>query len=251
MLRHRVIPLVLLDGYAVVKTIRFDIRRNLGNPIVIARIYNARNVDELILLDIDASKQNRKIDLHTVQAVAQECFMPLTVGGGLRTIDDISETLKAGADKVALNSILLEDGNFLGKAISVFGSQCIVASIDIIKSEKGAYELYSHSARQVRISLDECLERLADIRVGEVLVNSVDRDGAMNGYDIILISHVSSVVRHIPIIAAGGAGCPEDCAKAIQAGASAAAAASIYHFSSITPRICKEAMYEEGIAVRL
>jgi cyclase len=250
-LRHRVIPLVLLDGYSVVKTIRFDIRRNQGNPIVIARIYNLRNVDELILLDIDASKQKRKIDLHTVTAVAQECFMPLTVGGGLRTITDISITLKAGADKVALNTVLFEDAHFFKEAVSVFGSQCIVASIDIKKNERGEYSLFSHSGRKVTITLDECLNILMEAKVGEILLNSVDLDGVMSGYDLNLIGRITSITKTIPIIAAGGAGTPQDCAKAIKAGSSAAAAASIFHFTSITPRICKEAMHQEGILVRL
>ena len=251
MLRHRVIPLVLLDGYAVVKTIQFDVRRNLGNPIVVAKVYNSRNVDELILLDIDASKQNRKIDLHTVAAVAEECFMPLTVGGGLRTIEDISLTLKAGADKIALNTMLFEDELFFHKAVSVFGSQCIVASIDVVRNEKGDYRLYSHAGRDVKLPLDECLTILQKAKVGEILMNSVDLDGRMSGYDMELIGRVFSKVRNIPIIAAGGAGTPLDCARAIKAGASAVAAASMYHFTSITPRICKEAMNEEGIAVRL
>jgi imidazole glycerol-phosphate synthase subunit HisF len=250
-LRYRVIPLVLLDGYAVVKSIRFDIRRNLGNPIVVARIYNSRNVDELILLDIDASKQNRKIDLHTVTAVAQECFMPLTVGGGLRSIEDISLTLKAGADKVALNTMLFDGIHFFKEAVSVFGSQCIVASLDITKSEQGTFEIYSHCGRKAQITLDDCLDILAEAEVGEILLNSVDLDGVMIGYDLDLIAHVSSIIKRIPIVAAGGAGCPHDCAKAVKAGASAVAAASIFHFTSITPRICKEEMAKEGIPVRI
>jgi cyclase len=250
-LRHRVIPLVLLDGYAVVKTIRFDIRRNQGNPIVVARIYNSRNVDELILLDIDASKQNRKIDLHTVAAVAHECFMPMTVGGGLKTIDDISHTLKAGADKVALNTMLFDDALFFKSAVSVFGSQCIVASIDIKKDENGEYTLYSHSGRNVGITLDECLNILIDAKVGEILLNNVDLDGMMGGYDLDLIRHIAAIVKNIPIIAAGGAGHPSDCARAVKAGSSAVAAASIFHFTSITPRVCKEAMDQEGLLVRI
>ena len=137
LLRVRVIPIVLLDGYSVLKTIKFDIKRNLGNPIVISRIYNSRNVDELMLLDIDASKENREIDLHTVDAVTSQCFMPLTVGGGLKTIEDITKTLKAGADKVALNTVIFEKPEFLKKAVEVFGSQCIVGSIDIKKNNKG------------------------------------------------------------------------------------------------------------------
>lgn len=250
MLRYRVIPLVLLDGYSVVKTIRFDIRRNQGNPVVVSRIYNSRNVDELILLDIDASKENRGIDLHTVDAVASECFMPLTVGGGLRTCDDISNALKAGADKVSLNTIIFEKPEFLKEAVSVFGSQCIVTSIDIKNNEVGEWELFSHSDREVNMTLDEVLDLLNESEVGEILVNSVDLDGMMSGYDLDLIKHTSSKTN-IPIIAAGGASSPHDCTLAVQAGTSAVSIASIFHFTSHTPRTCKEDMFKHNIPVRL
>jgi len=250
MLRHRVIPLVLLDGYSVVKTIRFDIRRNLGNPITVAKVYNARNVDELILLDIDASKQGRGIDLHTVEAVAAECFMPLTVGGGIKTCDEISRVLKAGADKVSLNTVLFDDPDFFVKAVSVFGSQCIVASIDIKKDASGRRCLYSHCGRGVSVSVDEAVSFLTRSRVGEILVNSVDLDGVMGGYDLNLIRDISRIAN-LPVIAAGGASSPGDCSHAIKAGASAAAAASIFHFTGVTPRMCKEDMRANGIPVRL
>lgn len=250
MLRYRVIPLVLLDGYSVLKTIQFDIRRNQGNPIVISRIYNSRNVDELMLLDIDASKENREIDLHTVDAVASECFMPLTVGGGLRTCEDISKTLKAGADKVSLNSIIFEKPDFLKEAVSVFGSQCIVASIDIKKDEKGRWMIVSHSNKKVCFTLNEMINHLNKSKVGEILVNSVDLDGMMTGYDLELIKYVSSKTN-IPVIAAGGASCPHDCTLAVQAGASAVSAASIFHFTSYTPLNCKEDMAKNDIPVRL
>jgi len=250
MLRHRVIPLVLLDGYSVVKTIQFNVRRNLGNPITVAKVYDARNVDELILLDIDASKEHRGIDLHTVEAVASECFMPLTVGGGINTCDDISKTLKAGADKVALNTVLFEKPDFFKEAVSVFGSQCIVASIDIKKGPSGEYILYSHSGKNINFSLPECLKFLMGSRVGEILLNNVDADGVMGGYDLRLIGYVSKLTN-IPLIAAGGAGSPGDCGLAVKAGASAVAAASIFHFTSITPRECKENMKVLNIPVRL
>lgn len=250
MLKHRVIPIVLLDGYSVVKTIKFDIRRNLGNPIVVSRIYNGRNVDELILLDIDASKENREIDLHTVEAVSSHCFMPLTVGGGLKTCDDISKTLEAGADKVALNSVIFENTGIVKKAVSVFGSQCIVGSVDVNKDSTGKYILYSHSGKNVIFSLDEIIQFLMDSGVGEMLLNNVDLDGAMGGCDLKLVEHVSSITN-IPLIVAGGISCPSDCTNAIRAGASAVAAASIFHFTSHTPQTCKENMLKAGIPVRL
>lgn len=250
MLRHRVIPIVLLDGYSVVKTIRFDIRRNLGNPIVVSRVYNSRNVDELILLDIDASKENREIDLHTVEAVAAECFMPLTVGGGLKTCRDIERTLKAGADKVSLNTVFFTQPEFLKEAVNHFGSQCIVASLDVKKDKDQAYVLYSHARQPVCMSFQEALTFLGESRVGEILVNSVDLDGTMSGYDEDLVRYVCARVP-IPVIIAGGAAGPEDCAKVIKAGASAAAAASIFHFTSITPRTCKEGISKAGLPVRM
>lgn len=250
MLRYRVIPLVLLDGYSVVKTIKFDVRRNQGNPIVVSRIYNNRNVDELILLDIDASKENRGIDLHTIEAVSSECFMPLTVGGGLKTCEEISRTLKAGADKISLNSVIFDNPQFLKEAVAVFGSQCIVASIDIKKDSRQRYTLYSHSGRNGALDLDQMLKFLIESKVGEILLNNVDLDGTMQYYDLELIKYVSSLTS-IPLIVAGGAAGPHDCSLAIKAGASAVSAASIFHFTNYTPRDCKEDMFREGIPVRL
>ena len=251
MLRHRIIPLVLLDGYSVVKTIRFDIRRNLGNPIVVSRVYNSRNVDELILLDIDASKENRKIDLMTVQAVAKECYMPLTVGGGLRTRKDIESVLKVGADKVALNTVFFENPSLIKEAVSVFGSQCIVASLDVKKDNNGNWQLFSHAKKSININFEKALNLLDEAMVGEILINSVDLDGTLKGFDQALIDYVCLKVKNIPIIAAGGASSEKDCVEIIQHGASAAAAASIFHFSSITPMSCKQAMAAAGLPVRL
>jgi len=249
MLRHRVIPMVLLDGYSVVKTIKFDVRRNLGNPITVARIYNTRDVDELILLDIDAAKEQRRIDLVTVEDITRECFMPLTVGGGLRTCEDIAEALAHGADKVAINTIFLEDPSVARESARVFGSQCIVVSLDVTCDSDGRYILHSHSGGRVRRSFDEAIALCNECEVGEILVNSVDRDGVMTGYDIALIDYAARRTS-IPIIAAGGAGKPEDCAMIVKAGASAAAAASMFHFTSITPRTCRDAMRDAGIPVR-
>ena len=250
MLRTRVIPIVLLNSdYSVIKTIQFNIRRNLGNPIVVSRIYDTRNVDELILLDIDASKENRDIDVYTVEAISSECFMPLTIGGGLRTCDDIERTLKAGADKVSLNSVIFERPEFLKEAVSVFGSQCIVASIDVKKDEGGRYTIFSHSNRKVKYSFEEYLKLVIGYGVGEILLNSVDCDGIMKGYDLELINCTSSMTN-IPVIVAGGASGSEDCVKAIKSGASAVAAASIFHFTQCTPEICKQSLAHAGIPVR-
>lgn len=249
MLCHRVIPIVLLDGYSVLKTIEFDVRRNLGNPITIARIYNSRKVDELILLDIDVSKEKRSIDLHTVTEVAKECFMPLTIGGGIRDCNDISAILEVGADKVSINSGFLEELDFIKEAVNVFGSQCIVISLDIKKNQQNEFQIFSHAGIKHHISLYEALRKIEECKVGEILLNNVDLDGKMTGYDLEIIKMVSSKIN-IPIIAAGGAGKPEDFAEAVKAGASAASGASIFHFTSFTPNDCKESMAKAGIEVR-
>ncbi len=151
----------------------------------------------------------------------------------------------------SLNSVIFENKRLLKESVSVFGSQCIVASIDIKKNNKDEYVLYSHSGRRVKYSLNECLDLLIESNIGEILINNVDLDGMMSGYDLNLIKHVTSLTKVIPIIAAGGASGPSDCCNAIKAGASAVAAASIFHFTSITPRICKEEMFKAGIPVRL
>ena len=249
MLCHRVIPIVLLDGYSVLKTIEFDIRRNLGNPITIAKIYNSRKVDELILLDIDASKEKRSIDLHTVTEVAKECFMPLTVGGGIRDCNDITAILEAGADKVSINSSFLEGLDFIKEAVNVFGSQCIVISLDIKKDQQNEFQIFSHVGIKHQISLCKALKRIEECKAGEILLNNVDLDGKMTGYDLEIIKIVSLKIN-IPIRAAGGASKPEDFGRAVRAGASASSGSSIFHFTSFTPNDCKDAMAKAGIEVR-
>jgi len=249
MLKVRIIPVVLLQGYSVVKTIRFQERRNLGNPITVARIYNTRNVDELVLLDIDAAKKNTKIDSFTVEDVASECFMPLTVGGGLRTISDISEVLARGADKVAINTQACLEGNFIERASAVFGAQCIVVSIDVVKIGD-VYKVYSHS-NGTATDLDPVgwAKKAESLGAGEILLNSVDRDGMMDGCDTLLVSSICKAVE-IPVIAVGGVSGPEDAVSAVEAGANAIGAASIFHFTSHTPELLKQALHRHGHPVR-
>ena len=249
MLKHRIIPIVLLDGYSVVKTINFDTRRNLGNPIAVARIYNSRNVDELVLLDIDASKYGEKIDEFTIENVASECFMPLAVGGGLRNCDDISRVLSRGADKVVINSIALENPGFITEASNRFGAQCIVVSIDVKRNENGDNEIFSHSGKTVGFALLDWVKEVEELGAGEIILNAVDHDGCMKGCDLELIKSVSSCVT-IPVVAVGGVEEPTDAVKMIQSGAAAVAAASVFHFTSITPNDLKEEMFKAGLPVR-
>ena len=241
--------MVLLDGYSVVKTLQFDVRRNLGNPIVVARIYNSRNVDELLLLDIDAAKENRTIDYFTIEDVASECFMPLTVGGGLTNCDHIEKALKKGADKVVLNTEALRNPDLIKESASIFGSQCIVVSVDI-KKDGDSYNLYSHSGVDTgSLDLLEWCKEVESLGAGELFINSVDLDGKMTGYNYDLVKMISEAVG-IPIIACGGASKPGDCTKVIKSGASAAAAASMFHFTDYTPENCRENMRTAGIPAR-
>lgn len=251
MLRHRITPIVLLDGYSVLKTIQFDVRRNLGNPITVARIYDARNVDELILLDIDASRENRCIDMMTIEDVASECFMPLCVGGGLKTIADIAGALARGADKVSINSAALADPSLIAASSRMFGSQCIVVSIDVKRDSAGVPRLHSYVPAAAEFGVVEWCRRAEDLGCGEILLNSVDRDGTMTGYDLELIRQVTAAVK-VPVIAAGGAGTTQHFVEAIRDGeASAAAAASVFHFTNITPQEVKNRLAEHGLPVRL
>ncbi len=237
MLRHRVIPVVLLDGYSVLKTIGFDVRRNLGNPITVAKIYNSRNVDELIILDIDASKENRHIDYFTIQDVASECFMPLSVGGGLKSCQEIEKALKSGADKVILNTNALKTPHLIKEASKNFGSQCIVISVDV-KISKNQYQIYSHAGLITDKKFLAWIVEVEQLGAGELFLNNVDLDGKMTGYDSELVKLVSGKIN-IPLISCGGAGKPSDCTEIVKSGASAAAAASIFHFTDFTPEHCR------------
>ncbi len=248
MLKHRVIPVVLIDGFSVLKTIEFKTRRNLGSPVTVARTYNTRNVDELVLLDIDASKNKRSIDKFTIMDIASELFMPLTAGGGISSVEDIQTALSMGADKVAINSAALKGPKLITEGARVFGSQCIVVSIDVIKKE-GQYSIYSHSGIETRVDPFEWIREVEALGAGEILLNSVSEDGKMEGIDSDLFMRATKLAK-IPIIGCGGVATPEDCAKMILSGTSAVAASSIFHFTGHTPNDCKKAMREAGLPVR-
>lgn len=250
MLRHRVIPIVLIDSFSVLKSIRFGTRRNLGSPITIAKTYNSRNVDELILLDIDASKTGSSIDPFIIRDIADELFMPLTVGGGIRSEVDIEKALKMGADKVSVNTMALNNRDLIPKMIKTFGSQCIVASVDVKKKDQKNYLVHSHTGSCENLDLLDWCRYLNDEGVGEILLNNVDLDGTMSGVDAELIDFVSSSVK-APLIYAGGVGKPNDCVTAIMAGASAIGISSLFHFTNYTPNDCKEIMNINGLPVRL
>ena len=248
MLKHRVIPCVLLKDWQLVKSIHFDSFRTIGHPTSTARIYNARNVDELIVLDIDASLNNEEINTEIITDIADECFMPLTIGGGINTIEDIYKVLNAGADKIAINSKALEDVEFIKKASLIFGSQCIVCSIDV-KNIDGSYKVFTKSKGVLDIDPLKLAIKYQEYGAGEILLTSVNNEGSTNGYDIELIKLFKDKLE-IPIILNGGMGKPEDAAEAIQNGADAVAAAYIFHFSQYTPNDIKQSLHKQNIPVR-
>lgn len=250
-MKSRVIPVVLYDGRVVVKSIKFARHRNVGHPVNVARVYNAREVDELIFLDISATVENRPPNFELLQDVADECFMPLTIGGGIKSLDDIRLSLLAGADKVCINSAAFSSPSLIASAASKFGSQCIVVGVDVLKSEEGRYRIYKHSDKTMaKEDPFDFVRSLVELGAGEIYLNSVDNDGMMDGFDEDLIARVCESVS-VPVIVAGGAGKLDDFAIAIKCGASAVGAASIFHFTEATPLEAKRYMFGAGIATRL
>jgi len=248
MLKHRIIPCVLLKDWQLVKSIGFKSFRTIGHPTSTARIYNARNVDELIVLDIDASLEDEEINTEIIRDIADECFMPLTIGGGIKSINDIYTVLNAGADKIAINTKALEDLDFIRKASYLFGSQCIVCSIDVQKIDS-VYKVYNKSKGILDLNPLDLAKDYQAHGAGEILLTSVDYEGSTLGYDIELIQLFKDELE-IPIILNGGMGKPKDAVEAIQNGADAVAAAYIFHFSQFTPDDIKNTLYENDIAVR-
>lgn len=229
--KTRVIPVLLLKNWGIEKSIRFREFVYIGSPINAVRVFNGRNVDELVLLDIIATKENRLPPAEFVSQIAEEACMPLTVGGGLKSVADISAMLRAGADRVVLNSHAFGHPELIREAADVFGSQCIVVSIDAKRKPDGTYEVFSHGAT-VPTGLDPRAHALAmqDAGAGEILLTSIDRDGTMEGYDLELIRSVADSLT-IPLIACGGAGSVEHLAQAVNQGhASAVAAGAFFLF---------------------
>ncbi len=227
----RVIPVLLLKNEGLVKTVQFKDPKYLGDPLNAVRIFNEKEVDELIFLDILSTPENRPIPLGFLKEVAEECFMPLAYGGGIKTLEDIRAVLKIGIEKVIINSQLYKDLDFIREAVVQFGSSTIAVSLDVKKNFRGKYELFSEGGK-TNTGKDpvEFAKQLDDIGVGEIMLNSIDRDGTMKGYDLDLISKMSAAVQ-VPVIACGGAATIDDFDKAInRAGASAVAAGSMFVF---------------------
>ena len=251
MLKVRVIPTLLWKNFGLVKGIGFDSWRRVGPVLPAIKVYNSRDVDELILVDITASQEGSDPDHDSINDFSEECAVPLTVGGGITTLAQIVSLLHAGADKIAINTAAYSNLALIEAAAGRFGAQCVVASIDARRFDDGRYGCFSHSGTvdTGRDPVDWARE-LADRGAGEILLTSIDRDGSMLGYDLDIAERVVRAV-HIPVIASGGAGNYQHMIDVVkQAGASAVAAASIFHFTEQTPAGAKSAMRAAGIPVR-
>ena len=251
MLKKRIIPTLLFKNNKLVKGINFNSWRTVGSIMQAVRIYKMRKVDELILLDISATNLNKKIDLDLINEVANECFMPLTFGGGIKNLEDISNILKSGADKVCINTAATNDLKFIKDACRVFGSQAIIVSVDY-KKNKNNLDIWSNSGQiKTNLIIEGYLKNLENIGVGEIILTSIDRDGTMTGYDIDTLKKINKFLN-IPVIAAGGAGDFENMFDLLKTtNISALAAASIYHFTKKTPLDVKKYLKEKKIPVRL
>jgi len=254
-LAKRIIPCLDVDKGRVVKGVQFVDIRDAGDPVEVARRYNEQGADEITFLDITASHEDRDTTLHTVERMAGEVFIPLTVGGGVRELQDIRNLLNAGADKVAINSAAIHNPEFVHEAALRFGSQCIVVAIDAKQVEQGEsprWEIFTHGGRKpTGINAIEWAKKMADFGAGEILLTSMDRDGTKNGFDLNLTSRISDAVN-VPVIASGGVGNLQHLVDGIVEGkADAVLAASIFHFGEHSVPEAKQYMAQRGVNVRL
>jgi len=252
MLSRRIIPCLDVTAGRVVKGVKFQELRDAGDPVSCAKAYDAQGADELIFLDITASSDERKIMLDVVAATAEQCFMPLTVGGGLRSVDDIERMLKAGSDKVSLNTAAIKAPQLIADASRRFGNQCIVLAIDAKREPDGkSWRVYTHGGRNpTDLDAVAWAKKAVSLGAGEILLTSMDRDGTGVGYDIELTRAVSDAVE-VPVIASGGAGTLEHFADVLDQGhASAVLAASLFHFGTFTVPQVKDYLATRAIPVR-
>ncbi|MAU61236.1 imidazole glycerol phosphate synthase subunit HisF [Parvibaculum sp.] len=252
MLKARVIPCLDVKDGRVVKGVNFVDLRDAGDPVEAARAYDAAGADELCFLDITASHEERAIIFDVVRRTAEQCFMPLTVGGGVRTVDDVRQLLLAGADKVSINTAAVFNPDFVRIASEKFGNQCIVVAIDAKQVAPGKWEIFTHGGRKpTGIDAVEYAVKVTELGAGEILLTSMDRDGAKSGFDIALTRAVADAVS-VPVIASGGVGNLDHLVEGVRDGhASAVLAASIFHFGDHTIGEAKEHMAKAGIPVRL
>lgn len=252
MLAKRIIPCLDVDNGRVVKGVQFVDIKDAGDPVEVAQRYNEQGADEITFLDITATHHGRDTTYHTVERMASTVFVPLTVGGGVRKIEDIRQLLNAGADKVAINSAAIFHPEFVGEAAARFGNQCIVVAIDVKQVADGRWEIFTHGGRKpTGIDAVDWAVRMADLGAGELLITSMDADGTKRGYDLALMRRITETVS-VPVIASGGVGNLQHLADGItQGGADAVLAASIFHFGEYTIGQAKQFLAQQGVAVRL
>ncbi len=255
-LAKRIIPCLDVDNGRVVKGVQFVDIRDAGDPVEVAKRYDQQGADEITFLDITATHHNRGTMVEVVEQVASQVFIPLTVGGGIRTVDDIRRMLNAGADKVGINSAAVSNPEFVREAAQRFGSQCIVVAIDAkrvsTEGEVARWEIFTHGGRTATgIDAIEWAKKMVDFGAGEILLTSMDRDGTKSGFDLELTRAVSDAVA-VPVIASGGVGQLQDLTDGVKLGrADAVLAASIFHFGEHTVQQAKEQMASQGLEVRL
>ncbi|MBU6339260.1 MAG: imidazole glycerol phosphate synthase subunit HisF [Rickettsiales bacterium] len=250
MLKSRIIPCLDVKDGRVVKGVNFENLIDAGDPVLQAKFYYEEGADELCFLDITASNENRRAIFDTVKKVAEVCFIPLTVGGGIKEIDDFQQLLLSGADKVSVNSAAIKNPHLITEAANKFGSQCVIVAIDAKKNSSGNYEIFTHGGRNsTGIDAVKWAKEACKLGAGEILLTSMDKDGTKSGYDLELIKEITSQVS-VPVIASGGVGNLQHMADGLKSGASAALAASIFHFKEYSIKQAKEFLNKENIAVR-
>ncbi len=252
MLAKRIIPCLDVTNGRVVKGTNFVALRDAGDPVEIARRYDEQGADEITFLDITASSDDRDLILHMIEAVAEQVFIPLTVGGGVRVVEDVRRLLNAGADKISINTSAVTNPQLVFDAAQKYGSQCIVVAIDAKRTEQGTWQVFTHGGRKATgLDAVEWAQKMESLGAGEILLTSMDRDGTKGGFDLGLTRAVSDAI-HIPVIASGGVGSLQDLADGIKLGrADAVLAASIFHFGQHNVQEAKQFMANQGIPMRL
>jgi len=251
MLKNRIIPCLDVKDGRVVKGVNFENLIDAGDPVLQAKFYSDQGADELCFLDITASSDNRAIIFDVVKKVAKVCFIPFTVGGGIREIEDLRKLLLCGADKVSINSAAVLNPDLVSKAAKKFGSQCIVVAMDVKKNSDGEYEIFINGGRKATgIKAVEWALKMQEFGAGEILLTSMDKDGTKSGYDLEILEKICSKLK-IPVIASGGVGNLEHLAEGIKAGATGVLAASIFHFKNYTIKQAKDFLVAKNIAMRV
>ena len=251
MLKIRIIPCLLFQNRTIVKSLKFENMRMVGDPTTCARVFNERNADELMFLDIVATRENKEPNFKVIEDIAHECFMPLTIGGGIQTLEHVDKLFKIGADKIAINTAAVKNPEFITQIAMKYGSQAVIVSIDVKKINNEYKTFISCGTEQTPFSPVELAKKAQDYGAGEILLNSIDKDGTMEGYDLELIKQVSSAVK-IPVIAAGGCGKLDDFVDAVEiGGADAVSAASIFYYVGESIITAKNYMKSKGLKVRL